>query len=97
NQLFAPVTALGIYATAVLGTGEFGGGSSPPSQGQSSTTLIIEIVLLFGIVIGLLVFVLRLVGSRRRSGPRPPRPPGRNPSPPPRRPGPPRGGPSRYR
>ncbi|HWD08506.1 MAG TPA: hypothetical protein VHA57_05355 [Actinomycetota bacterium] len=65
NQLFTPVTGLGTYATAVLGTGEAGGGSSPPSQGQSSTRLIIEIALLFGVVIGLLVFVLRLVKSRR--------------------------------
>lgn len=60
NQLFAPISAVGIYASAVLGTG-----STTPSQGSSSTTLVLEIVLLFAVVIGLLVFVLRLVKSRR--------------------------------
>ncbi|MGH2718021.1 MAG: hypothetical protein ACRDJU_05535, partial [Actinomycetota bacterium] len=97
NQLFAPVTALGTYSTAVLGTGEAGGGSKPPSQGSSSTTLIIEIGLLFAVVIGLLVFVLRIAGSRRRGGQGPQPPGGREVPPPPGRGGPPRGGPPGYR
>lgn len=89
QQLFGPITSLGIFSTAVLGTSP---APLPTPSQQSSTTLVIEIAAIFGVVIALTVAVILRARAGRSSGGSAPRGPTR---PPPPRGGPPRGGPPR--
>lgn len=64
NQLFASVTSLGIFSTAVLG-----GIASPAPTQQGSTALIIEVAVPFVIILVLVAVIVVVSRRRSRGGP----------------------------
>jgi hypothetical protein len=68
NQLFAPITSLGTFSTALLGTGGVGANTTKQA---SSTQLVVEIAGLFVVILAILVGALVLRGRSRGGGPPP--------------------------